>query len=159
VAGSGTVDVVVACDGSPHSEAALRQVAEMLGDRIGRLTLVTVLDFDAAGGGRYWETENEAARRTLAEATQRSAAPVTETVLLNGRPAEALTAFATENGYHLLVAGARGKDRSKALLGSVAARLSRVTTVPVMLVAGTGENDLQRSSASVETGKPSTPTA
>ncbi|HUF32425.1 MAG TPA: universal stress protein [Acidimicrobiales bacterium] len=133
--GGGRVDVLVGCDGSTHSEAALRRVVDMLDDRIGRLTLAAVIDYDAAGGGPQWESENLGARRSLERAMSQSPMPVTEAIVLNGRVADALTGYAIDNGYDLLVAGARGAGLSKALLGSVAAKLSRAVSVPILLVA------------------------
>jgi nucleotide-binding universal stress UspA family protein len=133
--GPGTTDVLVACDGSNASVAALRRAVDMLGDGTRRLTLATVVDYDAAGGGPSWEAENERAHRCLGQAEGEVDAPVSEKVILNGRPADALLGYATENGYDLLVAGARGAGLSKAVLGSVASTLARATAVPVLLVA------------------------
>jgi nucleotide-binding universal stress UspA family protein len=139
--GPGQVDVLVGCDGSAHSEAALSRVVELLGDRICRLTLATVVDYDTAGGGKMWDHVNASARATLATSASRSPVPVTSTVVLNGAAADALAGYAATEGYDVLVAGTRGHGLSRAVLGSVAARLSRVTGVPVLLVGGHGAAD------------------
>jgi hypothetical protein len=50
--GSGPVDVLVGIDGSPESAAATTAALELLGDRVGRLTLVAVTDLDDSYAGR-----------------------------------------------------------------------------------------------------------
>jgi nucleotide-binding universal stress UspA family protein len=136
---AGATDVLVGTDGSAGSRRTVQTVAQLLGDRIGRLTLATVLDFDAGGGGPAWAGADAAARRLLEEEAAAARDLVTDTILLTGRPADALAVHAVEHGYHLLVIGTRGRGLSKALLGSVAASLAKRTDVPVLLVGdGTG---------------------
>jgi nucleotide-binding universal stress UspA family protein len=131
VRGSGAIDVLVGIDGSPESQAALGSAVELLGPRIGRLTLAWVTEFD--------DTSAQARENTkrAVESLERSAeaANVTEPgmVLLSGRPADALTDQARHEGYQLLVVGRRGRGATKALLGSTASRLAR-TDVPVLIV-------------------------
>src|SRR5690348_5187902 len=43
---SGTIDVLVGYDGSAESLAALQTVPALLGDRLGRLTVATVVPYD-----------------------------------------------------------------------------------------------------------------
>ena len=131
--GSGNVDVLVGIDGSVQSAAALRAAVDLFRDRIGRLTLAGVIDYDSAISGRPWGTE-----RLATEELERSAAAadVLEpgTVLLVGQPAAALMKHAAEEGYELLVVGRRGHGASKALLGSTAMRLAHAAGVPVLVV-------------------------
>lgn len=131
--GSGTVDVLVGIDGSVQSSAALRAALDLFADRIGRLTLAGVIDFDSAISGRPWETE-----RLATEELERSAASVrfmeAGTVLLVGHPATALMKYAVEEGYEVLVVGRRGHGGSKALLGSTAMRLAHGAGIPVVIV-------------------------
>ena len=47
----GPVDVLVGVDGSAESLAAAAVVGSLLGDRIGRFTLATVVDYDTALDG------------------------------------------------------------------------------------------------------------
>jgi hypothetical protein len=49
--GSGPVDVLVGIDGSPESAAATTAALELLGDRVGRLTLVAVTEVDDSTAG------------------------------------------------------------------------------------------------------------
>jgi len=132
-AGSGTVDVLVGIDGSLQSAAALRAALDLFADRIGRLTLASVIDYDSAISSRPWDTE-----RLAVEELNRLAAsvevPRPATVVLVGKPSAALAKHAVEEGYELLVVGRRGHGASKALLGSTATRLGHGTDVPVLVV-------------------------
>lgn len=125
------VDALVGFDGSPESRAALAACIELFGDRLGRLTLVTVVPFD---GG----TSSEREARALLEAEAvglRWLAPSLEVV--HGHPAHALAAAAKEGEYLLLVVGTRGKGRAHPF-GSVASGLTRTSKVPVLLVGANG---------------------
>lgn len=127
-ASSDALDVLVAWDGSPESAAALRAVERLLADRIGRLTLAHVVAFDATADEVRLATAGlEEAVSAVADATPPS------TVLLYGKPADALRRYAHELGYDVLALGARGAGRSHALLGSVASALARGAGVPVLL--------------------------
>jgi nucleotide-binding universal stress UspA family protein len=131
--GPGAVDVLVGIDGSVESAAALRAALRLFADRIGRLTLAAVVDYDTATSGRPWGTERDATEELV-----RSAGSVTDrepgTVLLAGHPATALLKYATEEGYEVLFVGRRGHGASKALLGSTAMRLAQDGGVPVVVV-------------------------
>ena len=131
--GPGRVDVLVGIDGSVQSAAALRAAVDLFADRIGRITLAGVIDYDSAISGRPWGTE-----RLAIDELERLAAmvedPKPSTALLVGDPAAALAKHAAEDGYELLVVGRRGHGASKALLGSTAMKLGRGTDVPVLVV-------------------------
>jgi hypothetical protein len=60
--GSGPVDVLVGIDGSPESAAATTAALELLGDRVGRLTLVAVAEVDDSTAGHQ---ERERLREEL----------------------------------------------------------------------------------------------
>jgi nucleotide-binding universal stress UspA family protein len=143
--GSGPVDVLVGIDGSPESAAATTAALELLGDRVGRLTLVAVTEVDDSTAGhqerarlreelerqaevvRAWQQEQ---RRTV-----KAVRPVIpELQLLSGPPARTLDTIAAEDGYGLLVVGARGAGLSSVLLGSVATRLAARASVPVLII-------------------------
>ena len=115
---------------------------------MGRLTLVAVTDLDESYAGREerlrrqgeLERQAEAVRDWLGErngAVGAGPPVVPELKLMAGRPATTLDTIAAEDGYDLLVVGARGAGLSKVLLGSVASRLAAPASVPV-LVAGDG---------------------
>jgi nucleotide-binding universal stress UspA family protein len=132
VAGHGTVDVLVAIDGSSESIEALEAAVRLLGPRIRRLTLAAVIDFEAATTDRPWGVR-EGAEAELRRLAEKVSGPRPELVCLAGRPAEALAKHAVEGRYDLIAAGKRGRGLSKAILGSVASQLARAAGVPVLL--------------------------
>jgi nucleotide-binding universal stress UspA family protein len=131
------VSVLVGIDGSPEADAAAEAVMRLLGDRIASVTLATVVDLDAAnairelGGGAY----ERAARAELDRVAARMLPAMTTTVVLAGRPADALLSYAERHGMDLVAIGARGRGLSERVLGSVAEQLVRAPNV-VTLVAG-----------------------
>lgn len=125
------IDALVGFDGSPESRAALAACIELFGDRLGRLTLVTVVPFDSS-----MASETEARAILEAEAVGLGwLAPSLEVV--HGHPAHALAAAAKEDNYLLLVVGTRGSGRAH-LFCSVASDLTRASKVPVLLVGANG---------------------
>jgi nucleotide-binding universal stress UspA family protein len=164
--GGGPVDVLVGIDGSPESAAATTAALELLGARVGRLTLVAVTDLDESYAGREervrrqgeLERQAEAVRAWLGERDGAAGARpvvVPELKLMAGRPATTLDTLAAEDGYDLLVVGARGAGLSKVLLGSVASRLAARASVPVLVVgdrAQTGRGE--RTPRSVDQANP-----
>lgn len=133
VPGRGDVDVLVGIDGSAHSVAALHAACSLLGERMGRLTLAEVLDYDAVDSveGR---AEGRKAAQDLAAAC-RAEGRDAQAIILRGAPAAALAEHAAEGGYGLIVVGSRGRGVTKAVLGSVATTLASKAPVPV-LIAG-----------------------
>jgi nucleotide-binding universal stress UspA family protein len=128
--GAGRIDVLVGLDGSPASMAAVDGAAGLFGDRLGRLTLATVIPLDAAQG-----IEREA--KELLERTTHPAGDRIERVLLHGRPATALGELAATGRYDVLAIGRVGHGLSKTLLGSTATRLTHAADLPVLLFGGT----------------------
>ena len=125
---AGTIDVLVAWDGSPEAHAALRAVKSLVGDRVGRLTFARVVAIDAPPDVVHAaESELEAACESSAIGRSPS------TVLLRGQPAVALKEYAHRLGYDVLALGTRGVGRSHALLGSVASALVRGAGLPVVM--------------------------
>jgi nucleotide-binding universal stress UspA family protein len=133
----GRVDVLVGLDGSAHSVAALQAALDLLGGRLGRVALATVLPLDDSSQRRL---DRSAARERLegvAAALVRARRGVhPRLVLLSGRPADELECLAMDEGYDLLVVGARGAGLSTALLGSTATTLAARGRVPVLVAGG-----------------------
>jgi nucleotide-binding universal stress UspA family protein len=125
---SGPVDVLVGFDGSPESRAAIDAVPTLLGDRLGRLTVATVVPY---GELREQERLATKALRSLEGGTLGFECDLE---LLHGHPAAALTQYATTGGYALIAVGTRGAGITKAILGSAATQLAENSTVPVLLV-------------------------
>jgi nucleotide-binding universal stress UspA family protein len=145
--GRGPVDVLVGLDGSGEAAAALATVLELLGPRLGRLILVTVLELDAsvehdrAQARARAELERQGRlvqlRLSTGEHGPDDGRRVPALVLAAGHPAEALARLAAEGGYDLLVVGSRGAGPSKVLLGSTATALAAHAKVPVLIAGGT----------------------
>lgn len=134
------LDVLIGVDGSKDALGAMRRGLELFGPRIGRCTIATVLDYDA-GLSNVPTAEQERGRAVLAEAVA-VATPLLgrapESVLLVGRPADALCRHLRDGGYHLMVIAPRGRGFSEYVFGSVASRLARVG-VPVAILPPEGD--------------------
>jgi nucleotide-binding universal stress UspA family protein len=128
--GTGPIDVLVGIDGSPDSETALRTAVEILGPRMGRLTLVGVSEFGY--GNPQVEADTKRALETLQELAASASVAHVGITILSGKPSEALPEYALRDGYQLLVVGRRGRGASKAILGSTAAQLASAP-LPVLI--------------------------
>jgi nucleotide-binding universal stress UspA family protein len=133
----GRVDLLAGLDDSTHATAALEAALDMLGDRLGRVALATVLPLDDSTQGRR---DRSAARERLedvaAKLVQDRLDVAPRIVLVTGYPADELERVACEEGYDLLVVGARGAGLSTALLGSTATTLAARGRVPVLVAGG-----------------------
>jgi nucleotide-binding universal stress UspA family protein len=128
------VDALVGIDGSPESLAALNEVVRLIGPRLGRLTLAAVMEHGYEKTPAGIEEEKQA--RDRLQAAARSVSPMSaETVLLQGQPADALSRHVEREGHNVMAIGSRGRGASKALLGSVASRLARHSSTPVLIVS------------------------
>ena len=129
----GPVDVLVGIDGSVESLAAADVVTRLLNERIGRLTLATVVTYEA--GDVTGSDARRSAEDELARVATHVGSPTSEveTIVLVGRPDLALLSYATEGQFDLLAIGSRGRGASKLVLGSVARHLSGTTPVPVLI--------------------------
>jgi nucleotide-binding universal stress UspA family protein len=130
--GQGPITALVGFDGSRGAEAAARTVVELLGPRLGRLILATVIDFDAADRAHAGQPTADGMRR----ASEGDVVDVGhDTVELTGEPAHALVEYALANGVDLLAVGTHGHGLGKAVLGNVAQRLVQQHEVPVLVVS------------------------
>jgi nucleotide-binding universal stress UspA family protein len=143
--GSGPVDVLIGIDGSRDSAAAATAALDLLGDRVGRLALVAVTAIDDSVAGREEQARLQAELERQAQALQsaqrgraqsgRAEQTVTPALVMrSGQPAAVLDQMAVEDGYGLVVVGARGAGLTTVLLGSVATRLAARASVPVLVV-------------------------
>ena len=168
--GSGPVDVLIGIDGSPESAAAASAALDLLGDRVGRLTLVAVTAIDDSLGGREEQARLQAELERQAQALQgaqrgrRQSGRTEQTVvpalvLRSGQPAAVLEQMAVEDGYGLVVVGARGAGLSTVLLGSVATKLAAHASVPVLVVGDrAGQEWTRRQAGPVDQAEPQHPT-
>lgn len=125
----GSVDVLVGIDGSVECRLALEKIIGLLGPRLSRLRLATVVPFEDVPDHR------RKAVAELARHARLSGISGAGQELLCGPPAEALSEFARAGGYELLVVGGRGRGLSKAVLGSTASALAASCSVPAMIVS------------------------
>jgi nucleotide-binding universal stress UspA family protein len=137
--------VLVPLDGSAFAEQALPLAIEIARRSGGRLTLARVWDASEylhAGELVPAPVTANAPERTeavdyldaLAARLSAAGAPRTDTVLLEGRAADALEARASLIGADLIVMTTHGRTGlSRAWLGSTADAIVRRTTIPVLL--------------------------
>jgi nucleotide-binding universal stress UspA family protein len=134
--GPGDLDVLVGLDGSDDSLTALEQVAELTAGRLHRLTLATVVDHDVAEIPDPEERHADASA-ILDEGRQvaRRCGHVAETVVLTGKPIDALAEHTRREEFDLVAVGAKGKGRTRLLLGRVASHLPAHAEVPVLVTS------------------------
>ncbi len=126
----GAVDVLVGIDGSPECRVAMERAVTLLGPRIGRLTLATVVPFDDV------PVHTRTAIAELDRHARICGVPAPGEEVLHGPPARALADFAVAGGYGLLVVGTRGGGLAKTVLGSTASALASGCPVPVLMGSG-----------------------
>lgn len=136
--------ILVALDGSPDAEAALRHAATLARDQNARLTLLTVAPSPstAAGAGATQPPDLLELQATiLREATNWLPDDIGVTTRLErGDAAETILRIAREEEPDLIVMGSHGHSRfRRALLGSVSEKVLRVSAVPVLLMRGKKE--------------------
>lgn len=129
---TGSLSVLVGIDGSEESVAALDAAVILFGPRLRRITLAEVVSYEAAGGTPSEVRDEAAAELERLADSVRTLDP--DTLLLAGRPAEALVEATVGGGYHVLVVGSRGRGAAKALLGSVARQLAGNPRIAVLIV-------------------------
>lgn len=131
----GSLDVLVAHNGSPQASAALQAALNLLGSRITSLTLAAVVDMEAGSTVRGRATQSEAQARL--DALVRDIAVLTDapvdTIILFGEPRAALQSFAAEHGFELIVTGDRSAGRSHFAGLRAAGRLTAESPVPVLV--------------------------
>lgn len=139
---------LVATDGSAVSDTAIEHAAEQAGLVEADLEIVHVLtpETELVDGQVVLPGEDAALEQgeRILEHAARLAKDVVEgfetdiectTELLTGRPADAITTHAEEQGLDSIYVGHRGlSDRSEYVVGSVAKTVVDKTTVPVTIV-------------------------
>ena len=136
-------DILVAIDGSPTAERALREAAGLADALNARLTLIAVSPdvpgyayrsgVDVAALEREAETETD---RILREAVDSlpEGIPVT-TVLKRGHPGERIVEQIEAGGHDLLAMGSRGRGRlTSNLFGSVGAYVHFHSRVAMLVI-------------------------
>jgi nucleotide-binding universal stress UspA family protein len=135
--------ILVAIDGSPDAEAALRHAFSLARDQHALLTLLTVAPQPASAIGVGASAPPDMLdfhKRILREATDLVPADIGVTTRLErGNPAETILKLVREGDQDLVVMGSHGHSRvHRALLGSVSERVLKASTVPVLLMRSAG---------------------
>jgi nucleotide-binding universal stress UspA family protein len=135
--------ILVAIDGSPDAEAALRHAVTLARDQNALITLLTVAPPAATPIGVGASAPPDLLdfhTKLLREATDSIADDVGVTTRLErGHPAETILELAREGDHDLVVMGSHGHSRvHRALLGSVSEKVLKASTVPVLLMRSPG---------------------
>lgn len=140
--------ILVAFDGSPHSEEALRKAVEIAGES-GRLSILSVApppsNLIASGQVAVplsvndiqkeidlsWSSQLDQALATVPDDVRNRA----DTKLAHGSPGPSIAEEASTGDYDLLTVGSRGHTTlSGFFLGSVSLHLAYASPIPVLIV-------------------------
>jgi len=135
-------NILVAYDGSEHSQKALDMAAKIAQCSDGKLKVLFAFDrvptiFGDDETERFIERAMSKGREKLSEATLRLHAAGVEfsTEIVEGPPAEAILRLAEAENCDLIVMGSRGLGMMQGLLlGSVSYRVLHHAQVPVLIV-------------------------
>lgn len=136
-------NILIATDGSENNRTAIREalrIAQALGSKLVAVYVIdtNVLNSAAFGDGENFvysslKAEGDKAIEHLKEMAKDKVE--VEVHILQGKPASAITEFAAKNGIDLIVVGASGKSGiTGLLLGSVADRIIRTSSCPVLVI-------------------------
>jgi nucleotide-binding universal stress UspA family protein len=143
-------NILIAVDGSPHSERAVEEAVDLATSSGASLTAIAVtpdiVPFVYVGGyggmvppqslGDLHDESRREHERMLNDVLGRLAGDVeVEKLIVQGSPAQAILAQAKEGGHDLIVMGSRGRGELRSLLlGSVSHHVLQASPVPVLVV-------------------------
>jgi nucleotide-binding universal stress UspA family protein len=156
-------NILVAVDGSRHSDMALEHAIELARGGNARLTILTATPSPPGvaragpGAAALAATEVEIEHdfdKILREAVDRvpDDLPVT-TVHASGPPAQAILSEMDRADHDLIVMGSRGLGFARALMGSVSHRVLRHAPGAVLIVHAEGEPDADAPEAAGQAGR------
>lgn len=132
IPGEGWLDVLVGTDGSPESMDSVCAALQTLSPALRRVAIASALDAETARSRNAFTTDEDLAD-ALAEVAERSNLPTASLVLLSGRADKALSAYATAEGFDVILVGHESFRIAGAILGSTIRRLAGNATVPVFV--------------------------
>lgn len=142
--------ILVPTDGNPGMNAVARQALDLAALAGAEVHVLSVVDPTRVRSDADDE-EVESLERTASDATDRIATMAAQrdqdvtTVVRTGRPYEEILDYADDAGADLIVMGTHGRaGLDRYLLGSVAERVVRAATVPVLTVNLTEHGDAIR---------------
>jgi nucleotide-binding universal stress UspA family protein len=143
-------NILIAVDGSPHSERAVEEAVDLAKTTGASLTAVAVtpdiVPFVYVGGyggmvppqslGDLHEQSSREHERMLDDVLGRLAEDVEiRKVVVQGSPAQAILEQVKDGGHDLIVMGSRGRGELRSLLlGSVSHHVLQASPVPVLVV-------------------------
>lgn len=136
--------ILVATDSSQHTKSAIKEgmaIAKLAGAKLYVVYVVDTAAFASMPMDATWESmyellrkEGEAATKDIETEAINQGLEV-ERIILEGNPAQEIVKFADTNKLDLIVMGTLGKSGlERFLLGSVAEKVIRIATCPVMVV-------------------------
>jgi nucleotide-binding universal stress UspA family protein len=138
-------NILVAVDGSPHADRALREAIDIAAAGNGRLTLITAVQrppswastpMAVAASQTLAQDLEQESRDALEHAVQTVPASIPVTKILSEQPIRHALCAQMRSGRHdLLVMGSRGRGAvSASLLGSVSHYVLNHSPIPVLVV-------------------------
>ncbi|MGD9780144.1 universal stress protein [Methanomethylovorans sp.] len=138
--------IFIATDGSEQNRRAIEygiELAKIAGGKIFVGYVVDTAAFASIPMDAGWEMMYELLETEANDAVQKveqlakQAGVEADTVVLEGHPSNEIIEFAQKNGIDVIVMGTLGKSGlDRFLLGSVAEKVTRNSTVPVLVVKG-----------------------
>ena len=138
--------IFIATDGSEQNRRAVEYGIELAKIAGGKIFVGYVVDTAAfasipmdAGWEMMYELLETEANKAVQNVEQlaKQVGVDAETVVLEGHPSNEIIEFAQKNGIDVIVMGTLGKGGlDRFLLGSVAEKVTRNSTVPVLVVKG-----------------------
>ncbi len=136
--------ILIATDSSQHTKSAITEgmaLAKLAGAKVYVVYVVDTAAFASMPMDATWESMYELLRKEGDAATRKIETEAVaqnleiERVILEGNPAHEIVKFADTNKIDLIVMGTLGKSGlERFLLGSVAEKVIRTATCPVMVV-------------------------
>jgi len=137
-------DVLFPTDGSDPTRRALTHALEMAGQYDATLHVLSVVPEDPYRTDEGEAAALDSAERAIDAAVSRAEPDLdTTTEVRHGIPHEEILAYAADREVDLIVMGTHGRTGvGRALLGSVAERVIKSASVPVVTVRATDEPDV-----------------